>query len=65
MSEPRTLTELEAAVVRMLDRPSRITCDDLQADFLLRAFSNPVELVQAAFISVDCGAIREHLERSA
>lgn len=61
----RDLTPMEAAVVRILTKPSKIQLDDLKGDFCLRAFADPTELVQAAFNSVDWDAINKHMEQTA
>jgi hypothetical protein len=65
MSEPRELTEIERAVVQMLAKPQGMLCDDLRADFLVRAFGDPKDLILAVFSSVDWGAINEHMEQHA
>lgn len=61
----RDLTPIEAAVLRMLAKPSSIQMDDIKADFCVRAFIDPSELVQVAFNSVDWDAINAHREQTA
>jgi hypothetical protein len=63
MCEPRDLTPLEAAVVRMLAKAPQIPCDNIQADFLIRAFSNPTDLVTVVFNAVDWSVIAAHVEQ--
>jgi hypothetical protein len=63
MCEPRELTEIEMLVVRLLDKPGKIPTTDLAADFLLRAFGNPTDLIQAVFAAVDWTVINEHMEQ--
>jgi hypothetical protein len=61
MDNTRDLTPIETAVVAMLKKPAKIPAADLQSDFVIRAFSDPSELVQIVFNACDWDAIAEHV----
>jgi hypothetical protein len=65
MSEPRTLTELEAAVVRLLTRADKIPTPwaDLPARFVIKATEDPAALMQAVYNAVDWSVIAAHVEQ--
>jgi hypothetical protein len=60
----RDLTPLEAAVLRTLAKPAPVGPFDARADFCIRAFLDPSELVQAVFNSVDWDVILQHMEET-
>jgi hypothetical protein len=66
MCEPRQLTSLEAAVVRLLTRADTIPMpQDLPARFVIKASEDPAAIMQMVYNSVDWDAITEHLEQTA
>ncbi|WP_296703919.1 hypothetical protein [Thiocapsa sp. UBA6158] len=51
------LTPIERAVVAMLKRPAPFPVPEVKADFIVRAYGDPSDVIAAVFAAVDWDAI--------
>lgn len=67
MCEPRALTPIECAVLRLLTRADKIPMPwaDLPARFVIKATEDPAAVMQMVYDVCDWSVIRKHLEQQA